>query len=175
MTRHCWPLPLLFAALLLPIAGCSSDPREGYSTRSVFPDQIRTIAVPIFQNDTFDRDIEFHLTAALIRSIESRTPYRAAGREQADSILMGQITKVELDPLSTSTTTGLGEEVVVRVTIDFQWRMLDLDRTLVERKSFSGHGLFTPSQPASERIELGRFSAVQQLADDIVDEMQAAW
>ena len=68
-----------------------------------------------------------------------------------------------------------GADALVLMTEWNQYRMLDLDRTLVERKSFSAHGLFTPSQPAAERIELGQFSAVQQLADDIVDEMQAAW
>jgi hypothetical protein len=59
----------------------------------------------------------------------------------------------------------LGEEVIVSVTIDFSWRDLKTDRPLVERRSFTGHGLFLPSSAGfGERIELGRFAAVQKLA-----------
>ena len=61
------------------------------------------------------------------------------------------------------------------MTIDFEWRDARSQQSLVERKSFSGHGLFVPSTPTGERIELGRFAAVQGLAEEIVNEMQAAW
>ena len=166
---------LLLAGLAGGLAGCAADPRDGYSTMSLYPDEVRTIAIPIFENKTFSRGVEFDLTNAVIQTIETRTPYKVVTRDRADTILLGQITEVELDQLSKSRQTGLGEEVVVTMTIDFQWRMLDLDRTLVDRKSFTGHGLFTPSNPSSERIELGEYGAIAQLAHDLVDEMQAAW
>jgi hypothetical protein len=167
----------LLLALLPPLlaSGCASDPTVGYAAVSPFPTSIESVAVPIVENDTFIRGIEFELTDALIKEIESRTPYKVTGRDRADSILLGRITSVRLDQLSKSRLTGLSEEVIVSVTIDFQWRDLRTDASLVERDAFSSPGLFTPSNPAGERIELGEFAAVQRLARDIVDEMRAAW
>lgn len=177
MTRlrlHHRTVPFLLLLMSI-IAGCASDPTQGYSAASLYPQDVATVAVPIFENDTFHRDVEFELTDALIKEIEARTPYTVAPRSRADTILAGQIREVELDQLSKSRFTGLAEEVVVRVTIDFEWRDMRSDVTRVERRSFAGNGLFVPSAPTGERIEVGRTAAIQQLARDIVDEMQAAW
>jgi hypothetical protein len=170
------PMWLLLAIVLgAAPAGCASDPREGYSTASIYSTAIRTVAVPIFENETFARGVEFDLTDALIKEIEARTPYKVTTQPRADTILTGRIKSVELNQLSKSRLTGLGEEVVMSVTIDFEWKDWRTDAPLVARTSFSGHGLAVPSAPTGERLELGRMAAVQQLARDIVDEMRAAW
>ena len=120
-------------------------------------------------------DAQFELTDALIKEIESRTPYKVVPESRADTILLGQVVSVDLDELSRSGETGLSEEVIVSVTIDFQWKDLRNGRVLVERASFSGTGLFVASRPSAEPIELGRFAAVQQLAKDVVSELRADW
>ncbi len=155
--------------------GCASDPAQGYSSMSIYPDSIRTVAVPIFASDSFTRNIEFELTDALVKEIEARTPYKVVPADRADTILLGQVRKVELDQLSKSRLTGLSEEVIVTVTIDFQWKDQRSGRSLVERRSFAGNALFVPSRPSSEAIELGQFAVVQQLARDIVAELQKPW
>jgi hypothetical protein len=164
--------------LLLPIVaagGCASDPAEGYSARSIYPETVQTVAVPIFENATFVRDVEFELTDALIKEIERRTPYKVSSRARADSILSGRIVRVDLDQISKSRLSGLGEEVIIAVTIDFEWKDLRTNQRLVERRAFTAGSLFVPSRPTGERIELGQFSVVQELAGDIVNEMQAGW
>jgi hypothetical protein len=162
-------------ALMAAGAGCATDPTKGYSTATTFDRDVATVAVPIFANDTFYRDIEFQLTDALVKEIERRTPYKVTPMIRADTTLTGRISRVDLDSLSRSPRTGLTEEAVLRVTIDFEWRDLRTNQLLVERRSFAGDGLFVPSQPSGEFIELGRFAAVQKLAADIVSQMQAAW
>lgn len=165
----------MVALSALLVAGCASDPRDGFSTQSAFPAEITTVAVPILANETFDREIGFQVTQALIREIEAKTPYRVADQARADSILTGRVRSVQLRQLSKSPQTGLGQEVVVEVTIDFEWRDLARDVPLVSRTQFTGHGLFSPSQPVGERIDLGRQAAVERLARSIVDEMQTSW
>jgi len=165
----------LVIGLALAAGGCASDPTEGYSSAPVFSTHIQTVAVPIFENDTFHQGIEFELTDALIKEIEARTPYKVTTQPRADTILTGRVKTVRLDQLSKSRLTGLGEEVVMSVTVDFEWKDWRSDTPIVARKSFSGHGLAIPSAPTGERLELGRMAAVQQLARDIVDEMRAAW
>src|SRR5665213_243892 len=61
---------LFFLALFSTgLAGC------GYTTKSVFPPGIRTVAVPIFENRSFYRGAERDVTEALIKQIEMATPY----------------------------------------------------------------------------------------------------
>ncbi len=174
--RWIWTLSLAASSLVvLAAAGCASDPARGWSAVRSFPTGVRTVAVPIIDNDTFVRGIEFDLTDALIKEIQARTPYTVASRSRADSVLLAHIREVELRELSKSTLTGLGEEMLVSVTIDFEWRDATTDAVLVARESFTGQKLFVPSRPSGERIELGRFAVVQQLARDLVHEMRAAW
>src|SRR5690606_23700927 len=108
----------LVIGLCVLVASCASDPSKGYSTQSVYPEGLSSVAVPIFTNRTYVRDLEFELTDALIKEIEARTPYKVTPESRADSILLGHIQHVELDHLSKSRLTGLSEEVIVSVTID---------------------------------------------------------
>lgn len=165
----------LISVALALTAGCSSDPTRGYSATSTFPQAISTVAVPIFTTRSYVRNVEFELTDALIKEIEARTPYKVTSEQRADTIILGQIHSVELGQLSKSPRTGLSEEVIVSVTIDFQWRDLRSGKVLLERKSFAGHGLFVPSRPGGEPFDLGTFATVQQLARDIVAEMRLDW
>ena len=169
---------VVLAAGLLVLAGagsCANDPTRGYAAVTPYSQAFRTVAIPIIENETFARGIELELTDALIKEIHARTPYRVTDQSRADTILLGRIRDVDLEQLSKSSLTGLGEEVIVAVTIDFQWRDLRTDQPLVAREEFTGTGLFVPSQPTGERIELGRMAVVQQLARDIVSELQAPW
>lgn len=165
----------LFGLVFLSVSGCTSDPTLGYSALSVFPDGITSVSVPIFKNETFVRGVEFDLTDALIKEIESRSPYKVMAEARADTVLIGEIRNIELDQLSKSPLTGLSEEVIVSVTIDFEWKDLRTGRPIIVRKNFTGYGLFVPSQPTGESIQLGRFAAVQHLARDLVNELQAQW
>ncbi len=165
----------LVGVVLLAVAGCTSDPYSGYSAMSVFPEGISSVSVPIFKNETYVRDVEFDLTDALIKEIEARSPYKVMTEARADTVLIGEIRNIELDQLSKSPLTGLSEEVIVSLTIDFEWKDLRTGRPIIVRKNFTGYGLFVPSRPTGESIQLGRFAAVQHLARDLVNELQAQW
>ena len=175
MTACSWTRLLVLTAAMSLLSGCASDPTLGYSSESTFPKDVATVAVPIFDNTTLARDVEYDLTDALIKEVQARTPYQIVGRGRADTELLGRITDVTLDQISKSRITGLGEEVILSVTIDFQWKDLRSDRTIVERKAFTGNALFVPSTPSGESMEIGRFAVVQRLARDIVAEMRSDW
>jgi len=115
------------------------------------------------------------LTDATIKEIESRTPYRVLGEQYADTLLTGTIRSVDLRTISQSRTTGLDNEVMITVVIDFEWLNLQSGGRIVGRSNFSSSALFVPSQPSSEPITMGKFAVVQQLSKDIVDQMQSSW
>ena len=168
----------LYASLLmcLPlITGCHDDPSKGWSSQSIFTNEVKTVSVPIAINTTQYRQIGFLLTDAVIKEIESRTPWKVTYASRADTVLNMTIKNVDLKTISLSDLTGLNEEMVVSLTIDFDWEDLETNQVIFSRREFSAGGLFVPSQPSGETLQIGEFQVVQQMATDIVDEMAGSW
>jgi hypothetical protein len=87
--RLCCLLVLLALALFLPACSTFDDFTVlGYTTKSQFPRDIRTIRVPVFQNKTYLRGVEFELTEAVIKQIEQKTSWKVV-QEGADVELVG--------------------------------------------------------------------------------------
>ncbi|HXG10304.1 MAG TPA: LptE family protein [Gemmataceae bacterium] len=88
-------LGALLAAGALALPACEWDGHFtilGYTTRPNYDPCIRTVRVPIFENLTVWRGLEFDLTQAVIREIELRTPYKVVSAESAaDTELTGRI------------------------------------------------------------------------------------
>ena len=85
---------IALAVALLP--GCASWDGHfclfGYTTRPTYDLGIRTVRVPIFKNFTFRRGLEFQLTEAVVREIESKTPYKVVQEADcADTELIGTV------------------------------------------------------------------------------------
>lgn len=85
-------LVLAMAALLSSCAGDGHFNILGYSTAPNYDASIVTVHVPIFQNISFRRGLEFDLTRAVIREIEAKTPFKVVSSpENADTELTGKI------------------------------------------------------------------------------------
>jgi len=168
-------LMLLLCLGALSLARCAAEPNEGWSTRSAHPEKYRTVSVPIFENRTYERDISRLLTDAVVKEIQQSTPYRVTSASKADTVLRGSIRQVTLRELSKSVATGLSEEMVMQVTVDYEWVDMRTGEPIVSRQGFTGTGVFIASRPQAEPIDLGGFNAVQQLASDIVGSMQVDW
>lgn len=169
-----WFFSVMAATLL---AGCASDPTRGYSFQPVYGDGVRTVAVPIFENQTFTTGIEIELTEAVVKEIQRTTPWRvvAGGEGGADTTLTGTITDSTLRALSRGRYTGLVQEVGVQLTVDFDWRDNRSQRVLVSQRGFSALEAFVPARGSQERVELGQNATVQELARDIVGELRSNW
>ena len=162
-------------ASMLATGACQSDPTKGYSTKETFATDVRTVSVPIFANNTYMRDVQFELADALTKEIMATTPWRIASGAQADTVLQGTITSVDLKRIAKSPTTGLAEQDTYTIVIDFEWRDQRTGRTLVKRTGFSTSGLFIPTITSNDPIEFGRWNAVEAAARDIVDTMRSEW
>lgn len=70
------------------LCGCA-----GYhvGNASLFPADIHTVFVPMFESDSFRRDLGEQLTEAVCKEIESRGPMKVVGTPNADGVLTGRI------------------------------------------------------------------------------------
>jgi hypothetical protein len=174
--------PAIALALALAAAlagGCAtggtSSTSPGYAVRNRYPKEYRTVAVNVFRNDTYDRPLNGQLTEAIIKEIQAVTPYRIASEARADTLLRGTVRRRNVRELSKSRSTGLTEEALYEVTIDWEWVDQRTGKVIVARNEFTASALFVPSRPSSEPTEIGRFAVVQNLASDVVANMQANW
>lgn len=162
-------------ALIVGGAGCSSDPATGYSFTSTYDTSVRTVAVPVFDNATMETGLGVELTDAVAKEIQRATPWRVVARASADTELLATVTDVSRRTLSEARGTGLSEEQAITVTVRFEWRDARTGRAIVSRRNFSASATSIQARPTSERAEVGRREAIEELARDIVRELRTTW
>ena len=159
----------------LAVAGCANSPNDGYAAVSPYPSSYRSVALPIFRNDSLMRGFERDLADALVKQVEQSTPYKVRSEASADTALRGSITAIDMIQLSKDPSTGLANEMMLRMRVNFEWVDLKTGERIVSREGVESSAVFVPSYPAREPLELGRFAAVDQLARDLVAAMQSRW
>ncbi|MBM4052673.1 MAG: hypothetical protein FJ270_08050 [Planctomycetes bacterium] len=168
---------ILRMAILLSVAGvlaaCDGAPK--YESGQRYDKGVRTVAVPVAKNATFDRKVAPELTDALVKAIESGTHFRVTSEGRADTVLRATIRTVDLQQISKSRGTKLTEEMSLNVTVDYEWIDQRTGKPLVQRNGFRESAVFVASLPVQQPIDLARFQVVEQLASAIVDSMQADW
>jgi hypothetical protein len=164
-------------ATLVGLGGCAGYSRDasdgGYTQSSLYREDIRTVAVPIFTSKSFHRGVEFQLTTAVVQQLESTTPYKVVPAERADTILEGQIVDVSLSTVSNDARTAIPQEQLYRISVNFVWKDMRSGRILVERRNFDQTSTFYPT--LAEGRWVGSQQAAEQLARGIVQELQADW
>ena len=172
-----WRRVILIPALLaLGLAqSCASSPSEGYAFGWTHSSDVRSVAVPMFDNRTYATGVEFDLTEAIISEIQRSTPWVVVGPERADTTLSGVLTRESATTLSTTPGVGMVQENALTLTIDFTWRDNRSGEVLVARDSFSAVGTYAPARGTGERREIAQRQAIRELARDIVGELRADW
>ncbi len=119
---------ILCGWLLLFVSGC------GYQLAGELnlPSYIKTIAVPIFKNQTTEPFIEKLLTEAVIRRIQHTTDLKVVDTDRADAILYGLVVNYDAKaPLVFDRFYGVGE---YRLRLTAQFELLDKDKNIIWAK-----------------------------------------
>lgn len=156
------PRFLVVAASLLLLASC------GYSTHSLMPAGVDLVAVDVFGNDTFYREIEFQLTRELTTEINHRPALRVARRRNADAVLTGRIVTVSR-PTLVETRNNLVSEQAVIVTAAVELRSLKSDKLLA---SFLKANRAEFVVERGESLQTAFDEALRDLAEDIINELE---
>ena len=121
-------------ALLLP--SCNWDGNFtvlGYTTKPLYPCDIRTVYVPIFKNNTYRRGIEFDLTRAVVREIEAKTPYKVVSTGGADTELSGTIVSLNKNVINRNQLNEV-REAETTLSVLITWKDLRTGEILSARR-----------------------------------------
>src|SRR5258708_36289959 len=129
-------------ALLVMSTGC------GYHTAGhvvQLPENVRTIAVPAFVNETSTYRIEQMLTSSVVREFTTRTHYHILNSpgEAADATLRGTVLSTSASPLTYNSTTGQAASVLVVVSMkvaltDRQCKVMYQNPSYLFREQYAG-------------------------------------
>jgi hypothetical protein len=156
-------------ASLAGFCGCA-----GYSNKSLFPEDVGSVYVEMFDNKSFWRGVEYELTDALAKRIEAETPYKIiSSRNRADTVISGQIVSIDELWISTERQTGRPLEKEVEVQAVVNWKNLKTGELLIDNKSVSASASFSEWQEQGFRY--GSTLAANNLAQRIVELMEKEW
>jgi len=153
--------------------GSSFAPEAAPPRHGIYRDDVKTVAAPIFANQTYYRGVELGLSKAIVNQIESRTPYKVVPKEQADTILEGEIANVVVRTVSRYQFNGLPQNQLYVVTVNFTWKDLRTGEILVQRHHFEQTAPYYPTLGEDQFI--GEQENIEKLAIAIVEELQADW
>lgn len=159
----------VLALACLVSAGC------GYTTRGLYPEDIQTVSVPIFQSDLLRRDVEFELTQKVIQRIERRTPFKVVDRGNADTELRGRISSFFKAPFGEDGFDNPRGGTMMLV-LEVQWIDKRTGRVLNEtNQNFQILTTKSFNIDFSQSIASATSEACDQMADHVVTLMQAPW
>ncbi len=142
-------LSLLGFALLLSACGYHTSAHSAY-----LPDNVQTIAIPSFVNQTQTFRIEQILTGAVVREMTTRTHYHVLHEpeESADATLRGIVPSTPTSPLAYDSKTGRAASVLVTISMRVTLTARD-GKVLFENPSYVFHEQYEVSRELSSFFE----------------------
>jgi outer membrane lipopolysaccharide assembly protein LptE/RlpB len=167
---------LLTATLALVLLASACGYHEAGRAASIPPD-VKTIAIPMFVNETPRFRIEQMLTSAVTRELIERTNFQVTHTPSgADALLKGTVKSVEAAAVTFDPNTGRATAFQVQVTAAVVLTDLHTKKVLFSNPNYvfreqyqvseSAPALFEEDQPALERLSR---DFARTLVTDIVE------
>jgi outer membrane lipopolysaccharide assembly protein LptE/RlpB len=151
---------------VLAALGCFFSAGCGYHAAGhtvTIPDNVRTIAIPAFVNQTQTFKIEQMLTAAVVRELVTRTHYHIVNQvnDDADATLHGTVVSTYTTPLTYDSKTGRAASVLVVISmkvslLDKQGKVLYQNPSYLFREQYEVsrdlNSFFEEDSPAFQRL-----------------------
>lgn len=126
---------LVLLASILVITSCGY-----YSMAGSIPPHIKSIAIPLVNNQTAEFGIAENITDNIIEVFNEENILRIVDEENADSILQGTIISLEDAPYTFSSEEAVSE-YRINITMDIAWNDNENDVDLL-KKRYSGWGAY---------------------------------
>ncbi|QDU87036.1 hypothetical protein Pla175_03900 [Pirellulimonas nuda] len=170
------------ALLLIAAAGCANY-RVGAD--ALYAPDIRTVQVPMIASDSLRRDLGERLTEAVVREINTKTPFRVVNDPTADSLLVVRLlddTRRVLVEDPYDSPRLFENQISVEVTwINRRRDPMLADPTLATRTMALPPGLAGSAQNANwfpaagQSVASSQQQTIERLAQQIVGSMEEPW
>ena len=153
----------IFLLAALATLGCGYH-TAGHATR--IPASVRTIAVPIFVNQTQTYRIEQMLTRDVVREFLARTHYQIANDDgkSADAVLKGTVVSAQAAPLTYDAQTGRISSAIV--TVSMKVSLVDHNgHTFFENQNYTFRQQYQVSREVTSFFE-EETPALQRMSQD---------
>jgi hypothetical protein len=185
------PLAVCLAVLGLALAGCGysawpdgeqgvdggpdKKPFEigGYKAGFLQPANVHTVYVQVFSSQEYRREIEYRLTEAIEKNILDHSPYRIGKKDQADTILTGELKSVPVTLLGSDLDSSLPQLLQVVLVVDWTWKDRRTGDILHQERGMEQAGNYIPL--ANETSYTGTGEAINRMAKRIVERMESPW
>ena len=167
----------LASCAIVSVSGCS-----GYQigSQTLYRQDVRTVHVPIFESDSYRRQLAERLTEAVIKRIESTTPYKVVHHGGADTVLSGRIV-TDRKRVLTEDRFDMARDIEVSLNVEAAWT--DRAGNLIGSQfaqplpapliNFAGSAHFVPE--GGQSYATAERQAIQKLAKQIVEQMEMPW
>ena len=172
--RMCFYVLLPVALVLFTLSLCGCADLSGYSNESLFPQELDSICLEMFDNQSFRRGVEYELSDALSKHIEVDTPYKiVSSADRADTVISGQITSIAESSLSIERETGRLLEKEVELQAIVNWKNLKTGELLIDNELVSASASYSEYQ--QQDFKYASSLAANNLARKIVELMERKW
>jgi hypothetical protein len=159
-------------ALCLGLCGCAEI--AGYSNESLFPEEVSSVCLDMFDNRTFRRGVEYELSDALAKRIELETPYKIiSSPDRADTVISGQIISIGEFALSIERELGRVLEKEVELQAVVNWKNLKTGQLLIDNRLIRASANYSEYQ--QQDFKYASTLAANNLARKIVELMERKW
>jgi hypothetical protein len=166
--------------LLLPFfvctlnSGCGKGGLESYRNEWIYPEDITTVYVEMFDTSSFRRGYEYILTDAICKRLEAQTPYKiVSDMDQADTVLSGQLGSIGSHVLATDRFSGTPLERETNVIVSVRWKNLKTGELLLNNER--AHAFASYSTQLGQDFDYSAKVALNRVAEKVVELMEESW
>ena len=159
---------LILIAGLLVAGGCGH-----YGMSVSLPSHLKTVAVPLFDNETLEYGVEQKITDAVVGELIDDNSLAVVDLDAANSVIEGAIVSYEEDVYGYE-QDGTVREYRVQFVAKVLYRDLEKDEVLWEERMV-GWSTYTVSGEGTTTEEEAQDEAIAKLAEDIVSRTVKGW
>lgn len=143
-----------------------------YSFSGTGASHIKTIAIPIFQDQTSEFGVKEKLTDAVIDEFTRDNTLKITDRRNADSVLEGTILGID-DRAGAFTSEEKVEDIKIFITVKVKYEDLKKRKTIWQEE-ITQWGTFNPDAGPESRNE-GINEALEKIANEILNKSVSGW
>lgn len=159
-------ITLFLMTLLLILCACSV-----YTFSPSALGGIKTIAIPVFENQTTEYGLEELITQELNQTFVEDNTLKVVPEGQADAVLPGTVTSYSREAYTYDVNEQV-EEYIVRITLKVKLENAKSGKIIWEEENLSDYGLYSSLE---ETETDGKTEAIKKLVDEILNRTVKGW